>query len=165
MKKTIIFVVVVLSLLFIVACGNSNTNTDQHQNIDLEISTKQTSDATTENQTTEHVTTPQAETEIVMATETTQATTTQAEGIRPEFKAAMDDYEAFYDEYCIFMKKYKDNPTDFALLGQYTTMMSKALDMSKSFEAWEQDDMTTEELKYYLEVSARVAQKLVDVSN
>lgn len=38
------------------------------------------------------------------------------DGLRPEFKEAMDSYEAFYDEYCAFMKKYMKNPTDLKLL-------------------------------------------------
>ena len=34
------------------------------------------------------------------------------DGMRPEFKEAMDSYEAFYDEYCDFIKKYNDNPSE-----------------------------------------------------
>lgn len=33
-------------------------------------------------------------------------------GLRPEFKEAMDAYEDFYGEYCDFMVKYKENPSD-----------------------------------------------------
>lgn len=85
-------------------------------------------------------------------------------GIRPEFKKAMDDYEAFYDEYCAFMKKYMANPTDLSLLGEYSDMMQKSLDMSDSFAKWESEDMSNEELSYYLEVNTRVSQKLLEVA-
>lgn len=86
------------------------------------------------------------------------------DGMRPEFKAAMDSYEAFYDEYCDFMKAYADNPTDLGLLADYADMMSKAADMSEKFDAWNEDEMNDAELKYYLEVSNRVAQKLLEVA-
>ena len=38
-----------------------------------------------------------------------------------EFKSAMDSYEAFFDEYVAFMKKYsQSNGTDMSLLNDYT---------------------------------------------
>lgn len=84
------------------------------------------------------------------------------DGIRPEFKEAMDSYEAFYDEYCEFMEKYKENPSDLNLLAEYAEMMEKLEDMNKKFEAWGDDDLSDAELKYYLEVNDRIAQKLID---
>lgn len=85
-------------------------------------------------------------------------------GIRPEFKAAMDSYEAFYDEYIALMKKYSANPTDLSLLTQYMDLLSKTEEMDKSFEQWDEDDMSDEELKYYLEVNLRVSQKLIHIA-
>lgn len=86
------------------------------------------------------------------------------DGMRPEFKAAMDSYEAFYDEYCDFMKRYKENPADLTLLTQYGEMLSKAAEMSEKFEAWDENEMNTAELAYYIEVNSRVTQKLLEVS-
>ena len=76
----------------------------------------------------------------------------------------MDSYEAFYDEYCDFMRKYADNPTDLGLFADYADMMLEAADMSEKFDAWNEDEMNDAELKYYLEVSNRVAQKLLEVA-
>lgn len=84
-------------------------------------------------------------------------------GVRAEFKEAMDDYEAFYDEYCDFMKKYTKNPADLSLLAEYATMTSKLAEMDKSFKEWDQDEMSEEEIEYYLEVSARITKKMADV--
>lgn len=42
------------------------------------------------------------------------------DGMRPEFKEAMDAYEAFFDDYCDFMKKFNESPDDLSLLGEYT---------------------------------------------
>lgn len=86
------------------------------------------------------------------------------DGMRPEFKEAMDSYEAFYDEYCDIMKKYTENPSDMELLTSYTDMLTKATEMTEKFEAWESDEMNDTELKYYLDVNNRVTKKLLDVS-
>lgn len=86
------------------------------------------------------------------------------DGIRPEFKEAMDSYEAFYTEYCEFMKEYNENPTDLTLLAKYADMLVKAEEMNEAFEAWNEDELSNEELKYYLDVNNRVMKMLVDVA-
>lgn len=84
--------------------------------------------------------------------------------LRPEFKEAMDSYEAFYDEYCDFMMQYKENPSDLKLLAGYYDMLIKLSEMEESFEAWEDEDLSKEELAYYVEVTNRVAQKLLEIT-
>ncbi len=85
------------------------------------------------------------------------------DGIRPEFKEAMDSYEAFYDEYCDFMKKYQENPNDRTLIDGYMDMLDRNVEMTEKFEAWDESEMNDEELKYYLDVSNRVSKKMIDV--
>ena len=85
------------------------------------------------------------------------------DGVRPEFKEAMDSYEAFYDEYCDIIKKYTENPTDMELLTSYTDMLTRAAEMTEKFEAWEDNEMNDAELKYYLDVNNRVTKKLLEV--
>ena len=66
--------------------------------------------------------------------------------IRPEFKEAMDSYEAFFDEYIDFMNRYKANPTNAELLMQSADMLTKEATMLKEFDDWEKSgDMTTAE--------------------
>lgn len=82
-------------------------------------------------------------------------------GLRPEFKAAMDSYEAFYDEYLDVLKKYQNNPSDLTLLSEYTDIMERSLEVNANFEAWGSKDMNQDEALYYIEVSGRIAQKLL----
>ncbi len=82
--------------------------------------------------------------------------------MRPEFKEAMDSYESFYNEYCDFLKKYAENPSDLTLLAEYADMMSEAAEMDKKFGEWEDGDLNEAELSYCLEVEARIAKKLAD---
>ena len=84
-------------------------------------------------------------------------------GLRNEFKAAMDAYEAFFDEYCEFMEAYKENPTNLNLLSNYADMLVKLGDVQKKFDAWKDSDLNSVEMKYYLEVSARIEKKLLDL--
>ena len=84
-------------------------------------------------------------------------------GIRPEFKEAMDAYEAYYDEYCDFMVSYQKNPTDLKLVAQYGQLLTRMAEVNEAFEKWDESEMNNDELKYYLEVNSRVTQKLLEV--
>ena len=93
-------------------------------------------------------------------------TTARDDGsISPDFKAAMDSYESFMNEYVDFMKKYNADPTDIRLLADYANYMSKYADFIEAFEKWETEDMTTAETAYYIDVQARVNKKLLEVTN
>lgn len=87
------------------------------------------------------------------------------DGLRPEFKEAMDAYEAFYDEYCELLVEYSENPMDLTLLDKYTDMLNKASEMDEKFEAWDEDELNDAELKYYLDVNNRVMKKLLDAES
>lgn len=84
--------------------------------------------------------------------------------IRPEFKEAMDSYEAFFNEYCDFMEKYNASDDQTSMLAEYADYMAKYADMLDKMDDIGDDDLTTAEAAYYAEVSARVMQKLSDVS-
>lgn len=87
------------------------------------------------------------------------------DGMRKDFKDAMDSYEAFMDEYVAFMKKYSDNPSDVGLLADYTKYMSKYADMVEKFDKWESEDLNDAELAYYIDVQARVSEKLLEITD
>ncbi len=90
--------------------------------------------------------------------------TSNDESIDPDFKAAMDSYETFMNEYVSFMKKYSANPTDISLIADYADYMSKYSDFVEDFEAWEDEELNNEELAYYVDVQARVSKKLLEVA-
>ena len=130
----------------------------------VEIEAAKNSDtSTTESATTE----PSAETTAPSEsnpTETKPNDTGLVDGMRKDFKDAMDSYEAFIDEYVAFMKKYSDNPSDVSLLADYTKYMSKYADMVEKFDKWESEDLNDAELAYYIDVQARVSKKLLEVA-
>ena len=75
--------------------------------------------------------------------------------VTPSFKEMMDSYEAFFDEYIAFMKKYEANPGDLELLGEYADYINLA-----KLSAVEQDDLSVADLAYYTEVYARIMKKV-----
>ncbi len=89
--------------------------------------------------------------------------TVPASGLRPEFKEAMDAYEAFYDEYCDFMKKYQADPTNLTLITEYYDILQELNDMDEAFESWEGENLNHEEIEYYLDVNQRISKKLLEI--
>jgi hypothetical protein len=85
-------------------------------------------------------------------------------GIDPDFKAAMDSYEAFFDEYVAFMKKYESSTDTVAMLNDFTTYMTRYSEMMAKMDAIDEDSLNTAELAYYTEVQTRILNKLTEVS-
>ena len=85
--------------------------------------------------------------------------------IRPEYKEAIDSYEAFFDEYIDFMTVYSESENPLSLLSEYLEYMTKLSDCMEKFDALEDDAANTAETAYYLEAQLRITQKLLSVSN
>lgn len=124
---------------------------------------KNSNTGTSEPATTEPSTETTAPSES-SSTETKPNDTELVDGMRKDFKDAMDSYESFMDDYVAFMKKYSDNPSDVGLLADYTKYMSKYANMVEKFDKWESEDLNDAELAYYIDVQARVSKKLLDVA-
>ena len=89
-------------------------------------------------------------------------TSAATSGIRPEIKEAIDNYESFMDKYVEFMESY--DSSDATMLMEYADILAEYSEFSKSWEEIKEEDLTDEELDYYLEVSSRVSEKLLKVS-
>lgn len=158
----------VIILILVNTIGNSGKRANHKPVSNNGVQTVQSVPVVKEQRTVETVAqeTVKAEPEVTQATETIPVETTvpaSSSGINPDFKAAMDAYESFYTEYCQLLKKYMANPTDFTILAKYADMMSRVEQMDQAFEAWNEDDMNSEELKYYLDVNNRVLKMMADM--
>lgn len=87
-------------------------------------------------------------------------------GIRPEFKQAMDDYEAFFDEYVDFMNAYlsADSLDMLSLMNEYVEYTNQYSKTMESFQSLDTDDLSYEEALYYAEVSNRISEKLLSLN-
>ncbi len=86
------------------------------------------------------------------------------DGMRIEFKEAMDSYEDFFDEYISFMTTYTDSSNSVSLLVDYGKFMLQLTETMEKLEAWGEDDLNDAELAYYLEVTTRINTKLLTIS-
>lgn len=97
-------------------------------------------------------------------TETKKSAENLVDGMRPEFKEAIDSYEDYFDEYCNFMKKYSESPDDLSLLGEYMEYLTQYSETMEKMDALNDGELNDAEMKYYLEVTNRINQKLLDVA-
>lgn len=88
---------------------------------------------------------------------------TSSDGIDPEFKASMDSYEEFFNEYVDFMKKYNDSDDTSAMLSDYSDFILKYTETMQKFQEIDTDELNIEEALYYAEVSARITKKLAEI--
>lgn len=171
MKKLIAFILCAAALFALAACG-APSDSSTAPSPTAAASTGEPNPKPAEVETV----VPMASHDIAPSTDTAKKTASEpksaaeseteaatADGLRPDFKRAMDSYEAFYEEYCEFMAQYKANPTDMNLLMQYSQLLQESVEMNDAFEKWNSEDLTNEELKYYLEVNSRVLQMLAQV--
>ena len=84
--------------------------------------------------------------------------------ISPEFKKTMDDYEAWFDHYCDVMERYKEDSSNLELLSEMTDLLTEETTMLEQMENMDQSEMNNAELAYYIEVTARIEKKLLEVA-
>ena len=176
-KVTAIITLGVLGAL--TGCGNSVTpdvseaSTSPRVEYSVEAASTPETVSVRETEATQYSTSVEAETQPASSEVNTPEPTQEpaaesaetSEEMRPEFKDAMDQYESFMNEYCDFMKKYTSSDgTDLSLLTDYANYMSKYAEVQKAFDAWDGQSMNTAETSYYIEVQARVSQKLLAAS-
>ena len=85
-------------------------------------------------------------------------------GMRTEFKETMDAYEAFFDEYCDFMKKYNSSSNPTSMLGDYMNFISRYAETMDKLDEIDDEEMNNAELIYYMEVMTRINEKLLAIS-
>ena len=84
-------------------------------------------------------------------------------GIDSDFKQMMDDYEDFMYDYVAFMKKYQKSDDVTSMASDYADMMDKYGKYMDKIDKVDTDELNSEELAYYNEVTQRVLEKLSEV--
>ena len=91
------------------------------------------------------------------------------EDLDPEFKNAMDLYEEFIYYYCDFLEKYlkADTNEQLSMMEEYVEVMGQYNEVMEAIQIMNahQDEMTSAELQYYLEVTARTSQRMIEFNN
>lgn len=117
---------------------------------------------------------PEQETTVATKPKTTKPKTTKkttskksnsSSGVNADFKATMDSYEEFFNDYVDFMKKYKNSTDITSMASDYADYMTKYSDMMQKLNDIKSEDLSTADLAYYNEVNARITKKLAEVAN
>lgn len=171
MKRALSFILALMLCLSLCACGTTGSTDARNESVITEEEAEKTADTELEESSepeepteSEEPADPEEPAEPEEPAKSEEPASELVDGMHPEFKEAMDTYEAFYDEYCDFMKEFEKNPSDLSLLAKYGELLMKAEQMNHAFEEWNEDELNDIELKYYLEVNNRVTQKLLDVA-
>lgn len=85
-------------------------------------------------------------------------------GVDPDFKALMDSYEEFFDDYIVFMEKYSESSDTSALLSDYADYMQKYSEVMSKLDAIDEDELNADERAYYTKVMSRITKKLSEAS-
>lgn len=85
-------------------------------------------------------------------------------GVTPEFREAMDSYEAFFDEYIAFMRGAGEEDNGLAFLLRYAEMLSRYEEAMEAMDAIDEESLSTADELYYLEVLSRISEKLLAAS-
>lgn len=96
---------------------------------------------------------------------TTSKKSNSSSGVNADFKATMDSYEEFFNDYVDFMKKYKNSTDITSMASDYADYMTKYSDMMQKLNDIKSEDLSTADLAYYNEVNARITKKLAEVAN
>ena len=148
MKKYIAVIVALILVLTLVGCGNDETTS-----VDNDV------------ETAESVETVEEDTESSEPSDTEDESSDSDSGLlSPEFKKTMDDYEAWFDHYCDVMKRYEEDSSNLELLSEMTDLLTEETKMLEEMENMDQSEMNNEELAYYIEVTARIEKKLLEVA-
>lgn len=149
MKKIIVGIIAVILVLGLFGCGGDKSAPEEEPAATetVEMETEESEPADT-------------------AEEASDEDSSADSGVlSPEFKKTMDDYEAWFDHYCEVMKKYQDNPSDLELMSEVTDLLSEETTMLEQMEDMDESEMNSAELAYYIEVTARIEKKLLEVAD
>ena len=84
--------------------------------------------------------------------------------VSADFKDVMDSYESFMNKYCDFMETYNESSDPAAMLDDYNTIVAEELEWANKVNAYDQNSLSAADKAYYLEVTARVEKRLLEVS-
>lgn len=100
------------------------------------------------------------------STANTSSDSSDASGVDPDIKAALDSYESMMNSYCNFMERYENaSATDaLSLMGDYVKMLSQYTDAMNALSEIDEDSLNADELAYYLDVTNRVSKRLLEVA-
>ena len=169
MKKVLCSILAILILattgVVFTGCGSDNSKDSSSSKVETkaETTTEEVTEPTTEEVTEEETTTEATKPKATKKTTSQKSNSTS--GVNANFKATMDSYEEFFNDYVDFMKKYKNSTDITSMASDYADYMTKYSNMMQKLNDIKSEDLSTADLAYYNEVNARITKKLAEVAN
>ena len=162
LKKILAMLLAFVMMLSLTACGvNKPAEPDDDGNRQERV-TEEPKETKEPKETEEPEKT--AEPEETAEPAETEEPTEEPAGVSADFKAAMDKYEAFIDEYVTFIKKYEEEGKPASMLADYAKMMTQYSEFAETMAAYNGDNLSAADYAYYIEVMGRVSQKLLELN-
>lgn len=171
-KRTKIAIGIIAGLAIAGGCGKNQEEHSmekqteiQEQSADSKKEEKNQNQTTEESKSGKNAETAEKTAEPEKAAPSSDEAVAEA-GIRPEFKASMDEYVAFYEDYARFMKNMQENPSDPGLLMEMSEWIDRLDEMDQKLDMLDQtkDDLSTAELNYYIDCTTRIYKLLSEAS-
>ena len=168
MKKKKLFAVVAMSLAILMSVSLSGCGKDSSSEDDAKESTSvvseisdESSDVVSEPETEKPKKEESSKKEQSSKKESSKEESSESEEVSSSFKETMDEYEEFMDKYVDFMKSYDAN--DVTMLSEYTELLSQYNTYMDKVSKIDEDELSSADLAYYLDVTNRVNKKLLEV--
>ena len=87
-----------------------------------------------------------------------------SDGVTPEFKQMMDEYEAFFNEYVEFMKKYYASDDAMSMMSDYLSMLSRYTEVMDKLDSIDESTLSEADDAYYTAVMLRIDAKLIEAA-
>lgn len=159
MKKVISITIAFAFLLLLTACGSPSQPVQQQEPAPVQENTIASQD-TLETPVSEPQT---ADSDAPVPEEATE-TTSPDDGVSPEFRETMDHYEAFFNDYAAFMKKYAETDDPTSMLLDYADFLEQYTELMAELDAIEESELSAADAQYYLEVMTRINATLAEVA-
>lgn len=119
---------------------------------------------TTEETTESPTTTEKPTTEKATEKKETTEKTTKKKKENTEWKEFLESYEKWVDKYIEILKKYKENPYDVTILGEYSELLTELDKWTEKEEAMEKAlEDYPEAYAEYIATLARINKKITEI--
>ncbi len=81
-----------------------------------------------------------------------------------DYRAMVDEWEAFMNKYCDFMETYNsDSGNVVSMALDYADMMSQYNDWAEKMDAVDDSDLSAEDVQYYIDAQSRINKRLLEI--
>ena len=81
-----------------------------------------------------------------------------------DYRAMVDEWEAFMNKYCDFMETYNsDSGNVVGMALDYADMMSQYSDWAEKMDAVDDSDLSAEDIQYYIDAQNRINKRLLEI--